>query len=100
MMYGTTELKDPAVGHPETDSTAATSSPTIFGELMQALDIVHRQSQMPQVMSRQGSSQIGLGSEQPQADNYVVPPMPAAVSDSSKTTIGKQVQPGSFYPCI
>jgi len=47
MKYGTTELKIPAVGKPQEDSTAATPSPTTFGELMQALDIVPGQSQMP-----------------------------------------------------
>jgi len=51
MKYGMTELKVPAVGKPQTDLTAATPSPTTFGELMQALDIVPGQSQMPQVTS-------------------------------------------------
>jgi hypothetical protein len=40
MKYGTTELKARAVGKPQSASTAATPSPTTFGELMQALDIV------------------------------------------------------------
>jgi len=65
MKYGTTELKVPAVGKPQTDSTVATPSPTTFGEHMQALDIVPGQSQMPQVTSWQGSSQMRLGSEKP-----------------------------------
>ena len=51
MKYGTTELKIPAVGKPQEDSTPATPSPTTFEELMQALDIVPGQSQMPQVTS-------------------------------------------------
>jgi hypothetical protein len=45
--YRMTELKVPAVGKPQTDWTAATPSPTTFGELMQALDIVPGQSQIP-----------------------------------------------------
>jgi len=61
--YGTTEFTVPAVRNPQTDSTAATPSPTSCGELMQALDIVPGQSQMPQVTSRQRSSQIRLGSK-------------------------------------
>jgi len=81
MKYGTTELKITAVGKPQEDSTAATPSPTTFGGLMQALDIVPRQLPMPQVTSRQGSSQIRLGSEKHQADNHIVPPMPAALPD-------------------
>ena len=93
-------MKVPAVGKPQIDSTAATPSPTTFGELMQALDIVPRQSQMLQVTSRQGSSQMRLGSEKPKADNHIVPPMPAMVPDSSQIEIAKTVQPISFYPCI
>jgi len=100
MKYGTTELKVLAVGKPKTDSTAATPSPTTFGELMQALDIVPGQSQMAQVTSRQGSSQMRLGSEKPQADNCIVPPMSAAAPDSLQIEIAKPVQPVSFYPCI
>ena len=51
MKYGTNELKVPVVGKPQTDLTAATPSPTTFGELMQALDNVPGQSQMLQVTS-------------------------------------------------
>ena len=38
--YRMTELKVPAVVKPQTDTTAATPSPTTFGELMQVLEIV------------------------------------------------------------
>jgi len=100
MKYGTTELKIPAVGKPQEDSTAATPSPTTFGELMQSLDIVPGQSKMPQVTSRQGTSLMRLGSEQPQADNHIVLPMPTAEPDSSPIEIAKPDQPVSFYPCI
>jgi hypothetical protein len=88
MNYGTTGLKTPAVAKPQEDSTAATPSPTIFGELMKDLDIVPGQSQMPQVTSRQGTSQMRLGSEKPQADNHIVPPMPAVVPNSSSIENG------------
>jgi len=47
--YTTTELKVPAVAKPQTDLTAATPSLIIFGELIQALDIVTGQSQTLQV---------------------------------------------------
>jgi len=95
MKYGTTELNVPAVGKPQADSTAATPSPTTFGELMQGLDIVPRQSQMPQVVSWQGTCKMRLSSEKPQADNPIVPPMPAAVPNSSPKEIAKPVQPVS-----
>jgi hypothetical protein len=49
MKYRPTELKVPAVGNPQADLTAATPSPTTCGELMQTLEIIPRQSQMPQV---------------------------------------------------
>jgi hypothetical protein len=51
MQYGTTELKVLGIGKPQTDLTAATPTPTTFGELMHELDIVPRQSQMPQETS-------------------------------------------------
>jgi len=100
MNDGTTELKVPAVVKPQTDTTAATPSPTTSGELMQVLDIVPGQSQMPQVTSLQGSSQMRLGSEKPQADNHIVALMTDAVPDSSQMEIATPVQPMSFYPSI
>jgi hypothetical protein len=53
VLYGRTGWKVPAGVKPEADTTAAVPSPTAFGELMLALDIVRRQSQMPQGTSRQ-----------------------------------------------
>jgi len=100
MKYGTTELMVPAVVKLQTDMTAAKPSPTTFGELMQVLDIVPGQSQMPQVMSWQGSSQMRLGSEKPQADNHIVYLMSDAVPDSSQREIATPVQPVSFYPSV
>jgi len=49
--YGTTELNVPAIVKPQTDMTAARPLPTTFGELMQALDIIPGQSQMPHLTS-------------------------------------------------
>ena len=100
MKYGMTELKVPAVVKPQTDMTAATPSTTTFGELMQALQSVPRQSQMPQGMSRQGSSQMRLGSEISQEDNHIVSPMPNMVPDLSNMDLAKPVQSVSFYPCM
>jgi hypothetical protein len=98
--YGTTELMILAVGKPQEDSAAATPSPTTFRELMQAVDTVPGQSQMPHVTSRQGSNQMMLGSEKPQADNDIVQPIPAAVPDSSPLQIVTPVLPTRFYPYI
>jgi len=100
MKYGMTELKLPVVVKPQTDTTAATPSPTTFGEPMQVLDIVPGQSQLPQVTSRQGISQTRLRSEQPQADNHIVYLMPNAVHDSSQREIATPVQPMSIHPTV
>jgi len=67
---------------------------------MHAIDIIPGQSQMPQVASRQGSSQMRLGSEKPQADNHIVRPMDTVVPDSLQLAIAKPVHPVPFYPCI
>jgi len=100
MKYGTTELKVPAVVKPQTDTTATTPSPTTFGELMQVLDIVPGQSQMPQVTSREGSSQIGLGSEKSPANMHMVSLMADAVPDSSQKETATPVQPVSIYSSV
>jgi len=97
---GTTELKVPAVVKPQTEMTAARLSPTTFGELMQALNIIPGQPPMPPVISRQGSHQMRLGLEKPQADDHIVSLMPKAVPDLSQMEIGKPVQPVSIYPCL
>ena len=100
MKYRPTEVKVAAVVMPQTDTTAATPSPTTFGELMRVLDLVPWQSQMPQVTSRQRSSQMRLGSEKPQTDNHIVSNMPDAVPDSSQMEIATPVQQVSFYPSV
>jgi len=100
LKHRTTELKVPGVVKPRTDTTAATPSPTTFGELLQVLDIVPGQSQMPQATSPQGCSQMRLGSEKPQAYNHIIPLVPDAVPDSSQREIATPVQPVSFYPSV
>jgi len=100
MKYGMTELKVPAVVKTQTDTTAATPSLTTFGEHMQVVEIVPGQSQMLHVMSRQGSSQMRLGSEKSHVDNHIVSLMPDAVPDSSQREIAMPVQPVSIYPSI
>jgi len=67
---------------------------------MQVLDIVPRQSQMPQLTSRQGYSQISAGLEKPQPNNHIVSLMPDAVPALLQMEIETAVQPLSFYPGI
>ena len=100
MKYGTTELKVLADVKPQTDMTAATPSPSTFGDLMHILDIVPGQSQMLQVTSRQGSCQIKRSLEKPQAENLMVSHMPEPMPDSSQMEIPKTVQSVSFHPSM
>jgi len=51
MKYGMAELKVPAVVTPQANKSAATSSLTTFGVLMQTVDIISGQSQMLQQTS-------------------------------------------------
>ena len=52
--YGTAELKVQVVVKLQTDMTAATPLPTTSLELIQSLEIVPGQYEMPQVASRPG----------------------------------------------
>jgi len=100
MEYGMTELKVLAVVKPQTDMTAATPSPTTFGELMQVLDIVPGQSHMMPVTSQQGCRQMRVGSDKPEADNHLLSLMPDTMPDSSQMENVKPVQPARFSPGI
>jgi len=60
---GTAELNVPAVMKPQTDTIPATPPLKTFGDPLQTLGIVPRQSQTPQVPSGPGSSQMRLGSK-------------------------------------
>jgi hypothetical protein len=99
MKYGATEFKVPVVVKPQTDTTAATPSQTTFGELMQAFDIVPGQSPMPHVTFREGSSQMRLGSEEPQADNYRIVLKTNTEPNSSRMEIAKAFHHVTFHPC-
>ena len=98
--YGTTELRIPAVVKPQIDTTAATLSPTTFGKHMQTLDIVRGQSPITAVTSRPGSSQMRLGSEKPQSDQFIPDFSLGAVTDSMAIQDVSPVEPISFYPCM
>jgi len=100
MKYVMTELNVPAAGMPQTESTEATPSLTTFWKLLQALHIFLGQSQIPQLTSRQGSTQMRLASEQPLADNHIVLPMPTVVLNLLALDIAMPVLPVCFYPCL
>jgi len=99
-MYGTTELRVPAVVQPQTIDDALEPPPATFGELMESLDIVPRISQRPQGTSRQGSSHIRQSSVKPQSKSSIPSGEPAAEPDSSMLLKAKSVKPVSFYLCL
>jgi len=72
-----------AVVKPQTDTTAASPSPTIFGNLIETVDIILRQSSMPHWTSGPGCTQPRLVSNKPQSHNCVASLPPDAASNSS-----------------
>jgi len=98
--YGTAKLRVLVVVQPETDDDATAPPPTIFGQLMERLDIVPGISQMPQGTSRPGSSHIRLGSVKPQSNTTISGHEPAAVPDTLPLLKAKPVEAVSFYPCL
>jgi len=100
MKYETTEMKVLVVVKPQIDMTAATPPPTTFGQPMQTLDIVCRQSQIPAVTSRPGSSQTRLGCEWPQLHKFLQVVSANGAPDSTLLQDAKPVQPVSVHPYI
>jgi hypothetical protein len=100
MIYGTAVLKVPAVVKPQIDRTAATPSPIIVGEHMQTPLIVQEQSEMPAVTSWPGSSQMRLGSENPQSHKFIPVLSPGAATDSMQIQDANLVELVSFNPCM
>jgi hypothetical protein len=96
--FGTTELKVLAVVQLQMDDEAPASPTTIFGMLMEYLNIVPGQLQMPQGTSRPGGSHIRLHWVKPQSNTSVASCKPAMVPDSSHLLKAKPVQPLSFTP--
>jgi hypothetical protein len=99
-MYGTSQLRVPAVVQPQTNDDAPAPPPTTFGELMESLDIVPGISQRPQGTSRPGSSHIRMGSVKPQSLLSIPSGEPAGEPDSATLLKAKPVEPVSFYPYI
>jgi len=100
MRYGTAELKVPGVVKPQIETTASTPSPITVGEHMQTPGIVRRQSEMPAVTSRPGSSQMRLGSEKPQSHNLISVLSLGMATNSMPIQDANPVEPVSFYPCM
>jgi len=100
MKNGVAILKVLAGVKHQIDTTAATPSPTTFGEHMQTLDIVHGQLQMPAVISWPGSSQRRLGLEKLQLHKFKLVFLPNAPSDLTPIQHVKPVEPVSFDPVL
>ena len=98
-MYGTCELRVPAIIQPQTDDDAVAPALTSFGEHMECLGIVPGISQLPQGTSRSGSCHIRLGSVKPQSNTSISGLEPGAERDTSSLLNVKPVEPLSFYPC-
>jgi hypothetical protein len=100
MKDGTAELKVRVVVNYQMDTTAATPSPTIFGEHLQTLGIISGQLHMLAVTCRPGSSQMRLGSEKPQSHKLILLYSPVAESDSILIQDTKPVEPVCCYPSM
>jgi len=100
MKYGTAESIVLSVVKTETDKTTATPLPTTFGELMQTLNIVPAQLQMPQRTSPPGSSHMRLGSEKSPSHTNIAYLLPDAVANSLTIENVKAVEQVNFDPRI
>jgi hypothetical protein len=98
MKSGTAGLVVPAVMKPLTNRTAATPLRTTFGEIMQILDIVQGQSQMPQGTSRPRSSQWRLRSERPPSHTHIASLLSKVVANSLPIESAKLLNPFALIP--
>jgi hypothetical protein len=95
--YCTFKLSLLAIFQPQTIEDAPAPPPTMFGELLESVQIVPGRVQMPQGTLRRGSSHIRLGSVKPQSKSSIPCGEPAAEPDSSMLLKAKLVEPVSFY---
>jgi hypothetical protein len=96
MKYGTTGLKVAAVVKFQTDTNAATPSPTTFQKCTQTLEIVCEQAEMLPVTSSLGSIQTRLGLETPQAHTGIASVLAYVVPNPSLMEVAKPVEFISF----
>jgi len=82
-----------------TEMTAATPSPTTFGELMHTVEIVPVHWQMPRGTSWPGICQIRLGSENSQSYHWAGYLQPKSEQNSSPNLLLKAVEPVNIFPC-
>jgi len=80
--YELAELMVLAVVKRQTDTTTATPSLTPFAVLMQTLDLIPVQSQIPQRTSQPGSCLMRLGSEEPESYKGIASQLPDEVANS------------------
>jgi len=100
MRYGTAKLKVPAVAIPQIDTTTATPSAMTVGEHLQTPEIVQGQSEMPEVTSRPGSSEMRLDSEKPQSHKLIPVFSPSMANHSMPIQDANPVEPVCVYRCI
>jgi len=94
--YGIAKLMVAADDKFQTDMTATRPLLRTFGELKQSLDILPRQSQMPQGNSRLGCSHMRLDSKRPRQQKLVASPSTDMVPNSSPNKNPKSIEPESF----
>ena len=97
--YGMTKLKVPTVVQQQTADDAASTGPTTVGEPMETLDTIPRKSQMPQLTTPPGSSQMRLDSGQPQTRKHILSIPPNIAADSLPTRKSMLVELVSSYGC-
>ena len=82
------------------DGDAAAPAPTTFGELEACVESVPRILQMPQAISRPGSSDFRQGSMNPQSDTRIFGLVPTAERNTSTMLTAKPDKVVSCYPCL
>jgi len=96
-MFGTSELRVPAVVQLQTNDDAPLHPPTLFTEHMKSLDIVHG---ILERTSRPECSHIRIRSVKLQSKSSIPSVEPAVKPDSSPLLKAKPVEPVCFYPRI
>jgi len=99
-MYGTAELRVPAVFKRQMDYVTAVPALTTFAEKMEPLEIVPGISQIPQETSQWGCCQMKLWSGNPQSYKWKASLMPGGVPDSSPIHKAMHVDRIRFHPGI
>jgi len=94
--YDRSKWRGPAVVLPETDDDPVAPAPTTFGGLIESVEIVPGQLQMPQGTSRPWSSHIRLGSVKPELNPSISSLELAVEGDTSPLWKAKPVEAVGF----